>query len=641
MPASVAVTEAASTPNVPVSTETAPQSAPTATATPLPPMSDWRDLPIIPEVSPRVLEIYAAGQALGREPHNFSVIGDCQSIPFVFMGPFSLGEIQPGPSESYLWDALNYFKGSFGHWSVTSRGGFTAASLLSPLQADSQNCKPGETPLTCEYRLHNPAYVFITLETWRDQRTIDRYESYLRQILDYVIERGTVPILITKADAAEVDEGIHVINPAIARVAYDYQVPLVNFWKAAQYLDNAGIDPNRDGFHLSPEGYKVKNILALRTLYLVWNAVQGRDVSQIVPSDVPASEGGQNAPETGSNPQVNAPECGRGCIFFGTAVSRDGNVTANGVFSYNPSMRALTQILGAGYDLQDVSEDGTRLLVNSGSRLYEVRLTDGSSTLISSTFYAAGRQGAYWDSADSEVIFLDESAPIQTDNGQAIYLYPSARDGEVYFESGTCESKDFCQPGGVYRLGPGETLTRLDGYMRPVFSPDGVRVAYLNPAVAVPLNYFHIGYMLLEEVERSSTTRRVLYFPEEHGFMYYPEVRDYAFSPQNDRVMILYDVYSEYFEQSQALQAYLWDLNTGILYNYGRLKGLSAGLNPRQVWSPDGGQVLFFLTETANEQPFTISVFRSDIKTGEKLALYHEALLVSEDYLYLTNVYWR
>ena len=99
-------------------------------------------------------------------------------------------------------------------------------------------CKPGETPLTCEYRLHNPSFIFITLETWADPDSIERYETYLRQIVEYVIQRGTVPILITKADVSEVVESIHIINPAIAKIAYEYDIPLVNFWRAAQGRNN-------------------------------------------------------------------------------------------------------------------------------------------------------------------------------------------------------------------------------------------------------------------------------------------------------------------------------------------------------------------------------------------------------------------
>ncbi len=181
-----------------------PTTIVSVTETPALSDSAWRTIPIIPVLDQHLIRIFQDGQAQGRNPHNFSVIGDCQSIPFVFMGPFGRGILAPDSGESYLWDAINQFKGSFNHESVTSRGGFTAASILNPLQADPHYCTPGETPLTCEYRLNNPAYVFITLETWLDPKTIDRYEIYLRQILDYVIAKGSIPILITKADSAEV-----------------------------------------------------------------------------------------------------------------------------------------------------------------------------------------------------------------------------------------------------------------------------------------------------------------------------------------------------------------------------------------------------------------------------------------------------
>jgi len=171
-----------------------------ALPTPAPTLSDWREAPISPEeISQHVIEIYQDGQGQGRDPHSFSVIGDCQAIPFVFMGPYGRGDMEPDAAESQLWNVINAFDASFKRWSVTARGGFTAASIFNPLQADPYSCKPGETPLACEFRLNNPAIVFVTLETWLEPETVDRYEGYLRQILDYVIERGTVPILLTIA----------------------------------------------------------------------------------------------------------------------------------------------------------------------------------------------------------------------------------------------------------------------------------------------------------------------------------------------------------------------------------------------------------------------------------------------------------
>jgi len=623
----------------PTGGETSATQLPASTETQETADIDWRTVPIMPEVSERVLQIYQDGQAQGRDPHSFSVIGDCQSIPYVFLGPFGRGELQPDSSESYLWDAINQFKGSFDRWSVTSRGGFTAASILNPIQADPHSCKTGETPLSCEYRLNNPAFAFITLETWLDLDTVDRYESYLRQILDYVIGHGTVPILMTKADSAEVLNGVYVINPAIVRVAHDYDVPVVNFWEAAQYLDNHGIDPNREGFHLSQEGYDLKNILALRALYTVWKAVEsGTTVSSagLTPSPVPTA-----TPSPQPGPQVTVPDCSAGCVFFATAISQDGVVNFQGVYAYAYGSKKLTQVLGAGFDLQDVSEDGRQLLANNANRLYEINLADASSSLVSDSFYSLSKQGAYWNSNDSQIIFLDQDHPIQTDTGPAIDFFPSARDGELYFESGACASQDYCQTGGIYQQISGGSATLLDSKTKLVFSPDGKLVAYLNPAAATGENYYHIGYLLFEDADQGIASRRVLYFPEEHGFMIYPDVRDYAFSPQNDKLFILYDVYSAYFEKSLRLQSYLLDVNTGIRYDYGSLNGVSGSLNPRLVWSPQGDKVLFFLTDMTPDEQYSLNIFQSTLSTGEKLAPYDQGIMVNSDYFYITNIYWR
>jgi hypothetical protein len=599
---------------------------------------DWQDVPIMPDISDRVFQIYAEGQKQGRSPNHFSVIGDCQSIPRYFLGTYYLGELVPDPAESYLWDALGYFESSYDHWSVTSRGGFTAASILNPIQADPASCKPGETPLTCEYRLNNPAYMFITLEIWDNPDTIDRYEVYLREILDSVIERGTIPILLTKADAAEVDDGHHVLNPAIVRVAYEYDLPLINFWRAAQYLDNIGIDPDRDGFHLSKEGYDLKSTLALRALYNIWQAVSGSDTETgvILSSPTPAIGDLGSTP-----PEVVSPVCGEDCIYFSTSLSRDGVVSSQGVFSYDYSSQALTEILEEGFDLQDVSKDGQRLLVNRANYLYEVDLNTSSSSIISDTFFYLGKQGAYWNSDDTEVILIDQTTLFNTPTGKAITLYPSSRDEEVYFESGNCSSKDFCQPGGVYRYDTELGLTAMESYDHLVFSPDGQLLAFLNPAAAVKENFYHNWYLLLEDPDSSGLTRRTIFFPDPGGFLIFPEVRDYSFSPGNDKLIILYDYYSEQFEKSMGFQAYLMDLSTGMLYDSGKLSGSSASLSPRIIWSPEGDKFLFFLIDTPTTNQFLLNIYQTDLLTVEQLDLYHQSVLTNSNDFYITNLYWR
>ena len=163
---------------------------------------------------------------------------------------------------------------------MTRRGGFTAATILSPLLADQKLCKPGESPLTCEFRIHNPSILLITLEVGNPQIAA-HYELYLRQIIDKTIEHGVLPVLATKADVAELGNGVHVMNPIIAKLAYEYDLPLWNFWRSAQPLDNHGIDATRDGFHITKDAQRLKSFVALQTLDVIRRAV----------SDLPAADG--------------------------------------------------------------------------------------------------------------------------------------------------------------------------------------------------------------------------------------------------------------------------------------------------------------------------------------------------------------
>ncbi|MFO7586420.1 MAG: hypothetical protein R6W69_16965, partial [Anaerolineales bacterium] len=79
---------------------------------------DWRQAPIIPEISDTVLEIFQNGIAQGRDLTHFSVVGDCQAIPFVFMGPIGRKELLPGGNEQYLWDSVRYFDPSLNRESI-------------------------------------------------------------------------------------------------------------------------------------------------------------------------------------------------------------------------------------------------------------------------------------------------------------------------------------------------------------------------------------------------------------------------------------------------------------------------------------------------------------------------------------------
>ena len=219
-----------------------------------------------------MIEVYLKGLKMGISAHTFSVVGDCQSKPEVFMGIYGTDRNPIGANFPELLETINLFHDSFNHDSVAVRDGLSAPSALDPLWADAKRCNPAESPVACELRLYKPTIVFVNLGTnWKAGASADAYEAYLRKIVDIIIASGSAPILTNKADNVE---GDHSLNLATAKVAYDYDIPLMNFWLASDSLPNHGLDPNQNNIYLTPAGWDERNFFALRTLDAVWRALQ-------------------------------------------------------------------------------------------------------------------------------------------------------------------------------------------------------------------------------------------------------------------------------------------------------------------------------------------------------------------------------
>lgn len=250
-------------PAVSSQTQPEPDSASTATPAPVleslapvstpaskPPLEKdaWMQMPVVPVgVSDAMREVYQRGLANGNDPTHFSIIGDCQNVSSYFLSSFDKpSDYSLGSEYAYLAPTIEYYQGSFSRISLAVKGGFNAAAVISPLRADPEMCLPGESPLDCELRTWKPSIVIVSMETWWSQKPAEEYDKYMRKVLDRIIEFGAVPIIATKADNLE---GDHSINGAIAQLAYDYDIPLWNFWAAVQPIPDQGLSDDR--FHLT------------------------------------------------------------------------------------------------------------------------------------------------------------------------------------------------------------------------------------------------------------------------------------------------------------------------------------------------------------------------------------------------------
>jgi hypothetical protein len=238
-----------------------PQPYPTLAA------EEWKTLPVLPALSPRALAILRDGIERGNNPRVFSKIGDCESETEWFLDPFDKGPkyFDLGPYEEDMQPVLEYYQGSFSRKSLAARRGFTAASLLVPLWANREKCGDEEAPLACEIRLNRPIVAFIMLGT-NDASNPPVFEHRLRQVIEYTLSQGVLPVLGTKADNLE---GDHSINHIIASLAREYDIPLWNYWAALQGLPGNGL--SEDGAHLTFTGPFYNNPDALRRGWPVRN----------------------------------------------------------------------------------------------------------------------------------------------------------------------------------------------------------------------------------------------------------------------------------------------------------------------------------------------------------------------------------
>jgi hypothetical protein len=247
--------------------------------------NSWMKLPVIPEtISDKMKAVYAAGQnGGGLNAKAFSKIGDCETSSDYFLKPFdystsgySLGEY------SELQGVIDHFSGSFEWTSLAAKPGFSISSVFSSLWADPNVCEANEWPIDCEIRLHKPAFALVMFGTNDVNNTRPTFKKNLEMLVDKLLKNDIVPILVTKADNLEKDNSI---NAIIAQVAYEKEVPLLNFWRAAQALPDQGLQSDR--IHLTyaaphfddPEAMKAgwpwRNLTSLQALDAVWRGVGG------------------------------------------------------------------------------------------------------------------------------------------------------------------------------------------------------------------------------------------------------------------------------------------------------------------------------------------------------------------------------
>ena len=606
------------------------------------PPDRWQEWPIVPVVTKRAIEIYRRGQGLGLDPHAFSKVGDCQSIKEAFMGYFDIPErYSLGKDYAYLQQTVNAFAGHFNTDGQAVRGGFNAAAVLSPLWADPKVCLAGETPLDCELRVTKPIIVIVSLEVWWDGRTAQQYEILMRRILDTVITHGAVPILATKADNVEGDNSL---NLTTARLAYEYDLPLWNFWAAVQPLPAHGMDMKRnDGFHISTDAWSTRSFTGLEALDSIWRGLLKATPANIANPGLilTATPGviatvGQNPTPITSPKTTAAPPGYSGQIVFGLAKRQGDGYTFPGVYLLDLGTQQTRQIFDACVRLQSVSRDGKYLLVSEGSALYRTTVDGADLVQLTASLYPFGNTDAVWlpdgriaailsNSTGTGIFVLSVDAVTVTElpftGASPIEIYPTSDTSHIYWESGSCSSPGVCQESGTWVTSlDGKLNKMLEGITRPALAPDG---------------------KTLVSAVRGGTAQNnlIIASPDGSNIRPYPLpgniLVDHAWSPSGDMLAAVVAMRSDYSGRVSGNRNFMVDAHSLSVSEYPQ----SNLYNPRLVWSPDG-LFLLWVGTLPGDNGFMISgtlVNRASKQVYELGAGFGQT---SPDFLSVTNAGW-
>lgn len=225
-------------------------------------------------------EVYALGQTLGRSPNSFSKLGDSIIANGDFLTRFDVPRSYTlGPYE-YLQPAIDNFPGSWDRYGVGIKIGLRAWGVFDPQWADKEWCEPNETMIDCEIRYNNPSIMIIHLGS-NDQDP--SFDTYFRDVVEYTLDQGIIPLLLTKADRFEGEDNFN--NNVIRETAISLQVPVVDFDLLAGTLPNRGIREG-DNVHLNgplvhdynlddvyTKGHSMHNLTIIMMVDRIWREV--------------------------------------------------------------------------------------------------------------------------------------------------------------------------------------------------------------------------------------------------------------------------------------------------------------------------------------------------------------------------------
>lgn len=235
-------------------------------------------LPIVPNITGNARTIFQRGQVLGNRANIITKVGECNSLSYAFLNPFNSGEYDLG-HYGQLQSVIDSF--AFVNPSQATGAGFTAMTVVD---AAYGRCGGGLSPLECEYQQQRPSVAFIMLgmhDVYFLYAT--EYEQAMRRIIEISIDQGVIPVLTTFPVWPEggLSPARFNFNTILVNLAHEYDVPLMNFWRATQSVEHSGVGV--DHVHITERGdsWTAFNGEEYQYGMTMWNLVALQTLAQI------------------------------------------------------------------------------------------------------------------------------------------------------------------------------------------------------------------------------------------------------------------------------------------------------------------------------------------------------------------------
>lgn len=238
-------------------------------------------LPIVPTITNNARVIYQRGQALGNNANVVTKVGECNSMSYAFLNPFSTGQYDLGPYGN-LQTVISSMQ--FVNPSLATGAGFTSMSVVESGYGDPALCG-SLSPLECEYQHERPSVAFIMLGM-HDVHFLSaqQYEQAMRRVIETSINNGVIPVLTTFPVWPGGDTRTaarFTFNSILVRLAQQYDVPLMNYWRASQSIPHSGV--GIDHVHITERGDMWTSFNGEEYEYgmTMWNLVALQTLAQI------------------------------------------------------------------------------------------------------------------------------------------------------------------------------------------------------------------------------------------------------------------------------------------------------------------------------------------------------------------------